>query len=81
MKKTDLKRELPQLEEGVPLPTSGQGWITDLSGLLGAMKPGQSFITEDNKTIYRAAKKAGCRVRLHKLDGAGFRCWKLKGAR
>ena len=65
----------------IPVPrgrkaVTGQGAY--LRETLKAMKPGGSFMWEDNKALYRAARESGVQVTIRKVGPEGFRIWRRK---
>lgn len=45
--------------------------------LMVKMECGQSFIWHENTSIYRVAKVLGISVKTRKLDGTGYRVWRV----
>lgn len=63
-----------------PIPTSPHagGDLENLRLQLAAMEHGNSFVwPKANQTVYRAAADIGVKVRLKKLNGTGYRVWRL----
>jgi hypothetical protein len=69
-----------QIESGVELP-AGHRWLTSkqeqLRQILQGMKVKESFIYPDNHDPYRAAKDCGVKIATRKVDGQGFRVWRV----
>lgn len=65
------------IENGIPLPEKQQGKWRDIAK---ALKPGQSVKVETNderKAILRRAKLLSIPLTSRKVDGDGFRIWRL----
>jgi hypothetical protein len=67
------------IESGRPMPV---GWIgtkaNAIQNALLAMKAGESFDWASNKDVYRASKSVGVAVKVVKLNGTGYRVWRVK---
>lgn len=70
-----------QIEKGHPVPKGKQqtqGNLADMRAALSSMNIGDSFVWPDCYTPYRAAEQMGMKVTLRKLNGRGFRVWRVK---
>ncbi len=45
---------------------------------LSAMQPGQSFLWPENKYVYLAARQVGVKIKTRKVDGCGYRVWRVR---
>ena len=65
-----------RLPPGHYMPESEQG---RLRALLQSMEYGDSFVwNKDSKPCYAAAKKENIKIAGRKLNGIGYRIWKVK---
>jgi hypothetical protein len=78
---------LPKVETGVPMPTGHFLQVGDLwriRNLLEIMEPAvgkdtdQHFVWPDNGSPYKAAAQLGIEIKTRKLDGGGYRVWRVK---
>jgi hypothetical protein len=78
-----MKRERLKIviESGIECPDGMfpvNGTLQGLRKALKKMKPGQSFMWDDNALPYHAASSIGIKVKTRKISGLGYRVWKLK---
>lgn len=69
------------IEADIPMPDGNfamAGVYESLRSTLKDMKAGQSFVWDENGMIYRAAKEAGVKIKARKINGSGYRIWKVK---
>lgn len=71
---------MPEIQSDVPMPPRQTGkWYS----ILNRMKPGQSFLVSTHGTrmaVINAADNYGFRVVSRKVNGEGFRIWRLADA-
>ena len=71
-----------KIDKGIRLPPGHQMPDSErgrLRVLLKSMKAGESFIWDkDSKPCYDAAKKEHIKIAGRKLNGIGYRIWKVK---
>jgi hypothetical protein len=68
-----------KIEKGIPVP--GWGFAEDIRRALRCMEVGDSFGLEygDKQIhIYDLAGQAGVRVKVRKMNGEGYRVWRIK---
>ena len=41
------------------------------------MKANESVLWRDNKSAYRAAEQLGIKIKIRKINGQGYRIWRL----
>lgn len=72
-----------KIETGVPLPAGRR----DTAEFIAALKKvkvatrsneDQSFTWHENVVIYRTAIKNGFKIRTRKINGQGYRVWRIK---
>ena len=70
------------IESGIAPPDGLRRRTTGKCALLRAaivaMRPGDSFLWPDHFLIYTAAQQVKAKIRTEKLDGAGYRVWRIK---
>ena len=69
---------LPPIEKGIPIPSRPPGG--EWGALLRRMKVGDSIKVTTNSqrnTVVQAAARCGISIKTHKLNGEGYRIWKL----
>lgn len=68
------------IDHNIPVPprSIAGSAMSRMREALSGMKPGDSFIwTADNKHPFKAAKQVGCRITTKKLNGNGWRVWRI----
>lgn len=68
------------IESHVPMPEGrfhDNGLYATLRKTLKEMTDGQSFVWSENTMIYRAAQEAGVKVKTRKINGEGYRVWRV----
>lgn len=69
------------IDSHVPMPEgrfAQTGLYQTLRQTFKDMKDGQSFVWSENVMIYRAAKEAGVIIKSRKLNGEGYRVWRVR---
>lgn len=74
-----------KIERGIPLPHGHRAITSEigtLRNLIGKMKPGDSaqynFGRLSQQMAYRAAAHVGATVATRKVNGRGYRVWRVK---
>jgi hypothetical protein len=71
---------LPKIESGIPIPKKRLRtpfW----SNTVAALKPGNSFKVDTDQAriaVMHAASRQGIEVTTRKLNGEGYRIWRIK---
>jgi len=75
--KERISRPRVTIEHGIPTPARFEAhWKI----ILDSMKPGDSFVVQESahrKQVLRCSQHWGIEVTTAKLNGTGFRIWKL----
>lgn len=74
-KRIDLK-----IEHGIPVPARGANQAGPWAEALSVMDPGDSFLVDTTKSrsaVLRYAQKHGLKVVTSKINGIGYRVWKI----
>lgn len=69
------------IENGIMLPKGNQspaGRTAQLREAISKMKFGQSFMWADNFLPYDAAEQIGATISTRKINGSGYRVWKVR---
>ena len=71
-----------RIESGIPIPSSRHTnpAINELRDTFKKMKVGQSVVVDwlkENAQIYHTARDVGARVSIRKVDGQGWRVWRV----
>ena len=69
------------IEDGIPTPVGNRHADSKLGILrstIASMKPGQSFVYPATKSVYKAADDLNVKIRMRKLNGGGYRVWRVK---
>lgn len=69
-----IRSDLPPPAPGRKVSESELGTLRQI---FEAMKPGDSFEWPSNKQVYRAANEVKAKVRTRKLNGTGYRVWRI----
>lgn len=72
-----MSRITISVETGIPMPIGRGGKLSAIRSALQAMKPGDSFIWEDHKAPYDAAKQLNIKITTRKVNGEGYRVWRV----
>jgi hypothetical protein len=70
-----------QIEGGIEMPAkhlSVTGKSAELRKAMQTMKPGDSFMWDDNVLPHRVAGQLGMKITTRKIDGEGYRVWQLR---
>lgn len=68
-----------KIEKGIPIPPMGESAGTVITTVLKKMKVGDSFVANHPPgTFYAAARYNGMKVSVRKIEGGGFRVWRVK---
>lgn len=69
------------IERGFPIPTHQRSKLHEMRLALSSMSYGDSFVYDqgrhDTSDVHRAAREVGVKVKTTKLDGGGFRVWRV----
>lgn len=71
-----------KIEKGIDVPDcrwATEGEFFELREVLRKMKVGESFRWHNSQNVYRAARQLNVKVISRKLNGSGYRIWKVKG--
>lgn len=74
-----MKPTTTKLEQGIPIPARQP--TGGIKALLSKMKAGESFVVPtlaERNSIFMGAKRAKIPVTTRKLNGDGFRIWRVK---
>jgi hypothetical protein len=67
------------IETNVPIPKLGTTQWSKMTITIRNMAIGDSFVYPNNNTApYKAAKKAGIKIRTSKVNGEGWRVWRVE---
>ena len=69
------------IEHGIPIPQGRSGRLQRLRDKLRAMEIGDSFVYDDRADCsnpHQAARQIGAKIKTTKLDGLGFRIWRIQ---
>lgn len=67
-----------KIEKGVPIPAPGRA-VATIVEVVRSMEIGDSFVANHPPTtFYGAAKYNNMKVSVRKLEGGGFRIWRIK---
>jgi len=69
------------IDHNIPVPARGVAGsaMSRMREALSGMEVGDSFLwSRDNKHPYKAAKQLGCRITTQKVNGNGWRIWRIK---
>lgn len=71
----------PRIERNVPIPPRGR-WLDSnalrLRQAMLEMKVGHSFVWHEHSSPFRAAKELGINITTRKMNGQGYRVWRVK---
>lgn len=67
-----------KIECGIPAPTGRESGKQEvLRQAFRKMKSGDSFLWTCPRSVYRTAQLMGIKVRTRKLNGEGYRVWRI----
>lgn len=78
MKRKSIVEKLFKIEKQVPLIPKQSCKLSQTSREMMKMLPGDSFLWHENNAIYRQAEAAGIKITTRKINGQGYRVWRVK---
>jgi hypothetical protein len=69
-----------KIDRSIPLPLGRfytTGKLHELRETIRRMKIGESFVWHENKHPYACADQVKCKIITRKIDGNGYRVWKV----